>query len=228
MRSTGRSPPSSGFGFRRVTGLRTPSMAPGSSGGPLDLAAGADPVAAARLLAQLHTRWVGRAHLRWPWLRRVARPARWSPTLYDHVWPNVALRADLTAGVRELGHRLVGRVIGVESAVARAGPLTLAHGDASLRNMRTGPDGEIALLDWEDVSAVPAALDLAWLLVSSVDPERWDHVIAAYGSAGGLPRCPRSWSKAFLAWPTRPRARPVHWPGSVAWPGPGAPIGSAA
>jgi hypothetical protein len=147
---------------------------------------GADPVAAAALLAQMHTRWEDQAHLRWPWLRRVGAASTLVANLYDHVWSDLALRPDLTAGVRAHGNRLAGRVIDVESAVARAGPLTLVHGDASLRNMRTGPDGEIALLDWEDVSAVPAALDLAWLLVSSVDPEQWEDVIAAYGSAGGL------------------------------------------
>ena len=64
--------------------------------------------------------------------------------------------------------------------------MTLVHGDASLANMRTGPGGELALLDWEDVSAAPGVLDLAWLLVSSVDPLRWDEVIAAYGPAGRI------------------------------------------
>ncbi len=93
--------------------------------------------------------------------------------------------------MRALGSRLTGRVIEVESAVVRAGPLTLVHGDASFRNMRTSPDGEVALLDWEDVSAVPGVLDLAWLLVSSVEPEHWDDVIAAYGPAGGLSMCCR-------------------------------------
>ena len=52
--------------------------------------------------------------------------------------------------------------------------------------MRTGPGGEVALLDWEDVSAAPGAVDLAWLLVSSVEPARWDEVIAAYGPAPDL------------------------------------------
>jgi hypothetical protein len=28
--------------------------------------------------------------------------------------------------------------------------------------------------------------DLAWLLISSVEPDRWDEVIAAYGAAGQL------------------------------------------
>ena len=28
--------------------------------------------------------------------------------------------------------------------------------------------------------------DLAWLLVSSVEPDHWDEVIAAYGNAGQL------------------------------------------
>jgi hypothetical protein len=38
----------------------------------------------------------------------------------------------------------------------------------------------------EDVSAAPGVLDLAWLLVSSVDPARWPEVIDAYGPAPGL------------------------------------------
>jgi hypothetical protein len=47
--------------------------------------------------------------------------------------------------------------------------------------MRTGPGGEIALLDWEDVSAAPGILDLAWLLTASVAPGRWAETLAAYG-----------------------------------------------
>jgi len=60
------------------------------------------------------------------------------------------------------------------------------HGDASLQNMRTGPDGDVVLLDWEDVSAAPGVFDLAWLLVSSVVPARWDEVIDAYGPGGPI------------------------------------------
>jgi aminoglycoside phosphotransferase (APT) family kinase protein len=80
---------------------------------------------------------------------------------------------------------LVGRVEAVEGAAAAAGPWTLVHGDASTRNVRTGADGVVALLDWEDVSAAPGVSDLAWLLVSSVEPDRWDRVVHAYGEAGG-------------------------------------------
>jgi len=106
--------------------------------------------------------------------------------LLGRTWPGLATRADLTPPVAALGPRLVGRVVDAERAAGRAGPATLAHGDASTQNMRTGPGGELALLDWEDVSATPGVLDLAWLLVSSVDPARWDEVTAAYGSARGL------------------------------------------
>jgi hypothetical protein len=106
---------------------------------------GADPLAAGRVLSGMHRGWVGRAHVRWPWLRPVG------------------LAAEL---VEEL----------------------FASGDASLLNMRTGPHGEIALLDWEDVSAAPGVVDLGWLLVSSVDPAQRDEVIARYGPADGLPR----------------------------------------
>jgi hypothetical protein len=147
---------------------------------------GADPVAAARLLRGMHRRWQGRAPGRWPWLRPVGAAADLVEDLYTEVWPGLASRPDLTPGVRALGVSLVGRVAESEAAIGRSGPLTLVHGDASRHNMRTSPDGEIALLDWEDVSAAPGVLDLAWLLLSSVRPAQWDDVIAAYGDADHL------------------------------------------
>lgn len=148
--------------------------------------AGADPVAAARVLADLHARWSGRAPLRWPWLRPVGAAIDLVESLYSGSWPAIAARQDLTPRVRDLAGRLVGKVTDSEYAISRAGPLTLTHGDASLANMRTSADAEIALLDWEDVSAGPGIADLGWLLVSSVAPARWGEVIAAYGTAAGL------------------------------------------
>jgi aminoglycoside phosphotransferase (APT) family kinase protein len=106
--------------------------------------------------------------------------------LYERTWPELAERRDVTPAVRDLGTQLLGRVTEFELASTGAGPLTLVHGDASLANMRSSADGEIALLDWEDVSAAPGLVDLAWLLVSSVEPARWQDVIAAYGPAAGL------------------------------------------
>jgi thiamine kinase-like enzyme len=76
---------------------------------------------------------------------------------------------------------LVGNVVAAEHQVTDAGPLTLVHGDASAQNLRTSPDGEIALLDWEDVTAAPGVLDLGWFLLSSVDPELWPATITTYG-----------------------------------------------
>jgi Phosphotransferase enzyme family len=147
---------------------------------------GADPPPAARLLSLLHRKWAGHAHLRWPWLRPVGAAAELVEELFAQVWPNLAVRDDLTPDVRALGERLVGKVAESDRAIGLAGPLTLVHGDASAQNMRTGPGGELVLLDWEDVSAAPGVLDLAWLLVSSVEPARWDETIAAYGPADGL------------------------------------------
>ena len=178
-----------------VVGVRVPAcyQAEDSAEGTVlvleDLAAwepGAEPAAAAAVLAGLHRRWTGEAPARWSWLRPIGAAADLVSDLYDRVWPVLASRADLSPGVRSLGERLAGRVSASEGAIASAGPLTLVHGDASLPNMRTGPDGEIALLDWEDVSAAPGVLDLAWLLVSSVGPPEWDDVLAAYGPARGL------------------------------------------
>jgi hypothetical protein len=147
---------------------------------------GADPVAAAVLLAQMHRRWEGAASQRWPWLCASPAAVDLVAALYDESWPRVADRVDCTAAVRSLGDRLAGRVGDVERDAAAAGPDTLVHGDASMRNLRTSPSGEVALLDWEDVGSAPGIGDVAWLMVSSVQPDRWDDVLAAYGPEGGL------------------------------------------
>jgi hypothetical protein len=147
---------------------------------------GADPLVAARIMSGMHRHWAGQAQVRWPWLRPIGAAVDLVEELFARVWPELATRADLGQRVRMLGERLVGRLGESERALGLAGPLTLVHGDASLLNMRTSPGGEVALLDWEDVSAAPGVLDLAWLLVSSVEPARWDEVIAAYGRASGL------------------------------------------
>lgn len=143
---------------------------------------GGDPVAVARTLRVLHERWQdGEAERRWPWLRRSTEAAPVIGALYDRTWPGLAERHDLTPAVHDAGARLIGRVAELERTEADTGPLTLIHGDAALRNVRTSPTGEVALVDWEDVRLAPAAADVVWLLVSSVDPDRWDAVLAAAG-----------------------------------------------
>jgi Phosphotransferase enzyme family len=135
--------------------------------------------AGAGLLPGMHRRWEGRAAGRWPWLRPVAAGADLVARLFDQAWPQLAGRGDLTAMVQAVGARLAGRVAEAARAVAGGGAITLVHGDASALNMRTGPGGEVVLLDWEDVSAAPGILNLGWLLSSSVEPARWNEVIAA-------------------------------------------------
>ncbi|MBM7789450.1 phosphotransferase family protein [Tenggerimyces flavus] len=147
---------------------------------------GADPVAVARLLAALHERWRSDAADRWPWLRRPGAAVDLVGSLFDSTWPAVARRTDCTPATFALGERLRGRLPAIVGDAATAGPLTLVHGDASMRNVRTSPDGEIALLDWEDVGVGPGLGDLAWLLVSSVSAPQWDDTIAAYGTSVGL------------------------------------------
>jgi aminoglycoside phosphotransferase (APT) family kinase protein len=146
---------------------------------------GADPARVAGLLAQLHATWSGRAQPRWPWLRPVGAAIDLVADLYDRTWPRLRSERALPAGVVSLGDQIAGNVARAEHSLSTAGPLTLAHGDASMQNMRTSPEGEIALLDWEDVSAAPGAGDLAWLLVSSVAPARWAEVTEAYGAIAG-------------------------------------------
>ncbi|MFF0339330.1 phosphotransferase family protein [Kribbella sp. NPDC004875] len=146
---------------------------------------GAAPDAGARALRELHDRWVGRLE-QWPWIRPIGAGEDLVAALYDEAWPAIAARSDLSPAVLEFGQRLVGKVQDVDRVVATAGPLTLVHGDASAQNLRTGPNGEVAFLDWEDVSAAPGVLDLAWFLVSSVEPAAWSDALNAYGPVDGL------------------------------------------
>ena len=149
-------------------------------------AEGADLAAYARMLAAMHRRWAGRASVQWPWLRRAWAATDLVGELFDRTWPMLAARPDMTSPVRNLGESLVGRVVEVEAAGALAGPVTLVHGDASSRNVRTSPTGELALVDWEDVSAAPGITDLAWLLICSTAPAQWAEVIVAYEDADNL------------------------------------------
>ena len=141
----------------------------------------ADPRAVAAELARLHRRWEGDAMRRWPWLKRSGLGAELIGDLFDRTWPQVAARTDLMPEVRALGEALVGHVEAAELAEGTAGPPTLCHGDASLKNAFSSPSGEIAFVDWEDVRCGAGVTDLAWLLVSSVAPTEWDGVIDAYG-----------------------------------------------
>lgn len=147
---------------------------------------GADPRAHARVLRSLHDAWTDVAIDRWPWLRRPGTAAELIGAAYDRTWPSINARRDLTEPVRELARSMVGTVAQLEVDEGGAGPWTLVHGDASWRNVFTSPDGEIALVDWEDVRAAPGVTDLAWLLISSVEPDEWTSVVDAYGDAPGL------------------------------------------
>jgi aminoglycoside phosphotransferase (APT) family kinase protein len=146
---------------------------------------GAEPAAAARVLRDLHARWEGAALERWPWLPRPDL-GNLVGELYDTTWRSARERPELTDVVRELGDSLVGRVAEVDQRAEASGPITFTHGDASALNMRTSPDGEVALLDWEDYGAGPGMVDLAWYLVSSVAPGDWEAAITAYGESPGL------------------------------------------
>lgn len=114
---------------------------------------GADPLIAARVLSGMHQGWADQANARWPRLRPVGAAVDLAEELFTRVWPQLAARADLTPPVRLLGELLAGKVAQSEREISAAGPITLAHGDASLATMRTGPDGQVVLLDWPDASA---------------------------------------------------------------------------
>ncbi|MEO8329356.1 MAG: phosphotransferase [Candidatus Nanopelagicales bacterium] len=121
----------------------------------------------------------GRALREWPWLQS-ADVSDLVEQMYDETWPSARSRSDVTPLVRELGDSLVGQVRAAERRAETAGPQTLIHGDASAQNLRTSGEGEVAFLDWEDLRGGPGVCDLAWLLVSSVQPSEWERTLLAY------------------------------------------------
>jgi aminoglycoside phosphotransferase (APT) family kinase protein len=142
--------------------------------------AGGHPLDVAVVLAEMHRRWEHEAEQRWPWLQRAGRAAAAIGELYDRVWETMSARGDLTPAVTAFASGLVGQVARLENNEGKSSRPTLIHGDASLRNVRSSPTGEIAFVDWEDVRSASGEVDLAWLLVSSVAPEQWDEVIDVY------------------------------------------------
>ncbi|MGC8487456.1 MAG: phosphotransferase family protein [Clostridia bacterium] len=151
-----------------------------------DWVPGGKPPAVAEALRLLHDNWEGRAEQRWPWLRPVGAAIDLVAALYDGTWPRIAELPEMSDRVRACGHRLCGRVPDTERQLARIPSRTLIHGDASLNNIRSAETGEVAFVDWEDVSCAPGVSDLAWLLVSSVSPEDWRDTCDAYGPAPHL------------------------------------------
>ena len=146
---------------------------------------GADPVDAVGTLAALHRRWEGRAVDTHPWLPR-ADVSDLVEAYFGARWAAVKQRSDVTASVRALGDSLLGAVSAAGVEASSVGPHTLTHGDASGRNMRTSDTGEVALLDWEDVGVGPGICDVAWFLLSSAEPDKWDEALDAYGDTSGL------------------------------------------
>lgn len=169
---------------------------------------GADPVAVAGELKLLHSRWEATAVRRWPWLRRPGTAADLIGDAFDRLWPEMESRHDLEGRVRHLGRSLVGKVEAAEHAEGTAGPLTLCHGDTSVDNLATGPSGEIAFLDWEDVRWAAGVTDLAWFLVSSVPPDAWDAAIDVYGDADLEAVLPSVAAQGLFALSDRPEGSP--------------------
>jgi hypothetical protein len=91
------------------------------------------------------------------------------------------------AAVSELCDRL-GVIEAIDAAVGPVRQRNRGYGAGELLTGIAAAQlaGEIVLLDWEDVSAAPGVLDLAWLLLSSVEPAQRNGVIAAYAAADHL------------------------------------------
>ncbi len=153
--------------------------------------AGADPVAAVRVLAELHQSFSAADLEAWPWLWRGDTAADAIGALFDTRWEGLRSAPAISERIRTVGDELVGRVPNIEKREARHDSPTLIHGDASFLNMRTSASGELALLDWEDVRIGDGTYDVAWMLVSSVEPTQWNQTLSSYDAPL------LSWTNAF-------------------------------
>ncbi len=161
---------------------------------------GGKPEAVAHELQKLHKAWEGQADRLWPWLRPAGAAVDLIGRLYDETWPRLAMHRTMPEAVRAYGWSLRGRVEEAQRLLASIPGRTLVHGDASGTNVRTSSDGIVTFLDWEDVSCLPAAVDVAWFLVSTVESRDWCRTIGAYGPLPGLPAAlPSALVQGFLS-----------------------------
>ena len=141
-----------------------------------------DPATVAATLSELHGRWAGIAAERWPWLRPPGAAADAIGAAYDHSWPAVEARSDLTSRVRQVAAGLRGRIAYAERAEAGDGPLTLVNGNATINTVRIA-GGQPAFTEWLDVRVTTGVAELLWYLVSSVPRDVWTMTMDAYGPA---------------------------------------------
>lgn len=87
---------------------------------------------------------------------------------WDHVKKNYA--EHLSAGIRDVCERFVRNHAHWNRP--RSGPVCFSHNDFRLDNMLFGgPDGRVAVVDWQTASVLGAGMDVAYFLGSALDPE---------------------------------------------------------
>jgi thiamine kinase-like enzyme len=130
---------------------------------------------AVRGLARLHTTWWSSPELEsltWlPWNNDPVRAGA-AQASYQMAWGPFSqiVGSMVPKEILELGERFAPKVVATLDKLAES-PWTLVHGDYRLDNLFFGPDGSLAVVDWQIISRGPAAFDLAYFMTGSVRPE---------------------------------------------------------
>lgn len=92
------------------------------------------------------------------------------PMVFDEGWEKVTGGMEVSEAIREIGPRWTGAFAGLLQDLSRP-PTTLSHGDYRADNILFGPDGEVALLDFQLIGTGRGAYDLAYFVTQSLDAE---------------------------------------------------------
>ncbi|MEE4362071.1 MAG: phosphotransferase [Pseudomonadales bacterium] len=127
---------------------------------------------ATRALSSLaSTYWESPPLKRFPWLKTATSPAFASmPSDYAACVPELLTRfeARWPANASATLDRISAGYAGLQQAVA-TGTQVLAHFDFRVENLFFGPDGSLAVIDWQLMHMNNPANDLAYLLATNVD-----------------------------------------------------------
>lgn len=134
--------------------------------------------AALEALARLHANPLDGAAVP-SWVPSLAHRSELWEQIYDEAWRDAAqlVTNDLPPAAITTAERLRSRNIQVRARLGGEGGgwSTLLHGDARPDNIRFATDdseGDLALVDWQNVATGTGAYDVAYLLLTALDPER--------------------------------------------------------
>jgi hypothetical protein len=137
-----------------------------------------DALDVARAIAGFHSvHWDSADHLTWiPEAQLAAEKTQlafngqWWPAFCQRVGAHAPQLLATGGPLRDLGDTLGGNLATIKRALSRP-PTTVVHSDLRIDNIFRAGDGQIAVIDWENVVRARGATDLGFFAVSSLSIE---------------------------------------------------------